>query len=145
MERRSGGMRKITQFLSQKQGSDAFFNFSPKRGLLRQERNRASLCVSVSIKAHPCFAAPLSGNQMDILCITSNIPERQRQSHRRQHGPHAHMNKGRFKLRSFVERTIAWLKSYHRLRYRYERKRCMFQAMVDFACLLIGLRRVEEM
>ena len=73
---------------------------------------------------------------------TGNIPERQRrQKHRRQHGPHAHMDKANFKFRSFVERTIAWLKSYHRLRYRYERKRCMFQAMVDMACLLICLRR----
>jgi transposase len=73
---------------------------------------------------------------------TTNIPERQRKRQsRRQHGPHAHMDKTSFKFRTFVERTIAWLKSYHRLRYRYERKKCMFQAMVDMACLLICLRR----
>ncbi|EFH79699.1 hypothetical protein Krac_0186 [Ktedonobacter racemifer DSM 44963] len=41
---------------------------------------------------------------------TSNIPERQRKSHRRQHGPHAHMDKDQFKFRTFVERAIAWLK-----------------------------------
>jgi transposase len=75
---------------------------------------------------------------------TSNIPERQRKSRRRQHGPHAHMDKGQFKFRTFVERTIAWLKSYHRLRYRYERKKCMFQVMVDLACLLICLWRTKE-
>lgn len=77
---------------------------------------------------------------------TSNIPERQRkQQHRRQRGPHAHMDKSQFKFRTFVERTIAWLKSYHRLRYRYERKKCMFQAMVDFACLLICLRKTTAL
>jgi hypothetical protein len=75
---------------------------------------------------------------------TSNIPEGQRKSHRRQHGPHANIDKYQFKFQTFVERAIAWLKNYHRLRYRYERKKCMFQAMVDFACLLICLRRTEE-
>jgi transposase len=76
---------------------------------------------------------------------TSNIPERQRKhQHRRQHGPHPHMDKRSFKFRAFTERTNAWIKSYHRLRYRYERKRCMFQAMVDLACLIICLRRVEN-
>ena len=55
------------------------------------------------------------------------------------------MDKGQFKFRAFVERTIALgLESYHRLRYRYERKKCMFQAMVDMACLLVCLRRVEK-
>jgi len=53
------------------------------------------------------------------------------------------MDKMQFKFRAFVERTNTWLKSYRKLRYRYERKRGMFQAVVDLACLLICLRRVE--
>lgn len=73
--------------------------------------------------------------------ITTNIPER-KAKHRRKRGRKPHMNKAQFKFRAFVERTNAWMKSYHRLRYRYERKRGMFQAVVDFCCLLICLRRV---
>jgi len=46
-------------------------------------------------------------------------------------------------IRALVERTNAWLKYFRKLRYRWERKKCMFQAMVELACLLICLRRVE--
>ena len=52
------------------------------------------------------------------------------------------MDKAIFKFRAFVERTNAWLKAFRKLRYRYERKRGMFQAVVDFCCMLICLRRV---
>jgi transposase len=71
----------------------------------------------------------------------TNIPER-KAKHRRKRGRKPHMDKTSFKFRTFVERTNAWLKSYRKLRYRYERKRGMFQAVVDFCCLLICLRRV---
>lgn len=71
----------------------------------------------------------------------TNIPER-RFKHRKKRGRKPHMDKARFKFRSFVERTNAWLKAFRKLRYRYERKRGMFQAVVDFCCLLICLRRV---
>lgn len=71
----------------------------------------------------------------------TNIPER-KTKHRRKRGRRPHMNKAIFKFRAFVERTNAWLKSYRKLRYRYERKRGMFQAVVDFCCLLICLRKV---
>lgn len=71
----------------------------------------------------------------------TNIPERHFK-HRRKRGRKPHLNKVQFKFRAFVERTNAWLKSYRKLRYRYERKRGMFQAVVDLACLLICLRRV---
>jgi hypothetical protein len=47
------------------------------------------------------------------------------------------------KFRAFVERTNAWLKYFRKLRYRWERKKCMFATKVDLACLLICLRRVE--
>lgn len=72
----------------------------------------------------------------------TNIPER-KAKHRRKRGRKPHMDKIQFKFRSFVERTNAWLKSYRKLRYRYERKRGMFQAVVDFCCLLICLRRAS--
>jgi len=74
----------------------------------------------------------------------TNIPERQFK-HRRKRGRKPHMNKASFKFRAFVERTNAWLKAFRKLRYRYERKRGMFQAVVDFCCLLICLRRVGDM
>jgi len=73
--------------------------------------------------------------------IGTNIPERQFK-HRRKLGRKPHMDKAQFKFRAFVERTNAWLKGFRKLRYRYERKRGMFQAVVDLACLLICLRRV---
>jgi transposase len=72
----------------------------------------------------------------------TNIPER-KSKHRRKLGRRPHMNKVQFKFRAFVERTNAWLKSYRKLRYRYERRRGMFQAVVDFCCLLICLRKTE--
>lgn len=73
--------------------------------------------------------------------IGTNIPER-KFKHRRKRGRKPHLDKTQFKFRAFVERTNAWLKSYRKLRYRYERKRGMFQAVVDLACLCICLRRV---
>lgn len=72
----------------------------------------------------------------------SNIPERQ-YKHRRKHGPRPHYNKVTARFRALVERTNAWLKYFRTLRYRWERKKCMFQAMVDLACLLICSGRVE--
>lgn len=74
--------------------------------------------------------------------IRSNIPER-KYKHRRKLGRKPRYDKVQFKFRSFVERTNAWLKYFRKLRYRWERKKCMFQAVVDLACLLICLRRVE--
>ena len=74
--------------------------------------------------------------------IGTNIPER-KYKHRRKRGRKPHYNKAQFKFRAFVERTNAWLKYFRKLRYRWERKKCMFQASVDLACLLICLRRME--
>jgi transposase len=72
----------------------------------------------------------------------TNIPER-KAKHRRKRGRKPHMNKLQFKFRAFVERTNAWLKYFRKLRYRWDRKRAMFQAHVDLACLLICLRKTE--
>lgn len=74
----------------------------------------------------------------------TNIPERQFK-HRRKRGRKPIYDKAQAKFRAFVERTNAWLKAFRKLRYRYERKRGMFQAVVDFCCLLICLRRVGDM
>lgn len=74
--------------------------------------------------------------------IGTNIPER-KAKHRRKRGRKPHMNKVQFKFRAFVERTNAWLKYFRKLRYRWDRKKAMFQAHVDLACLLICLRRTE--
>jgi transposase len=74
--------------------------------------------------------------------IGTNIPERQFK-HRRKRGRKPHMDKAHFKFRAFTERTNAWLKYFRKLRYRWDRKKSMFQAHVDLACLIICLRRVE--
>lgn len=74
--------------------------------------------------------------------IKSNIPERT-YKHRRKLGRKPRYSKTQFKFRAFIERTNAWLKYFRKLRYRWERKKCMFQAMVDLACLIICLRRVK--
>jgi transposase len=74
--------------------------------------------------------------------ITSNIPER-KYKHRRKRGRKPHYDKFTAKFRAFAERTNAWLKYFRKLRYRWERKKAMFQAHVDLACLIICLRRVE--
>jgi transposase len=71
----------------------------------------------------------------------TNIPERQFK-HRRKRGRKPHMDKVQFKFRAFVERTNAWLKYFRKLRYRWDRKRAMFQAHVDLACICICIRRV---
>lgn len=74
--------------------------------------------------------------------IRANIPER-KYKHRRKRGRKPRYDKQTAKFRAFVERTNAWLKYFRKLRYRWERKKSMFQAVVDLACLLICLRRVE--
>ena len=70
----------------------------------------------------------------------TNIPGR-KFTNRRKLGRKPHMDKAQFAFRAFVERTNAWLRSYRKLRYRYERKRGMFQAIVDLACICICLRK----
>ena len=70
----------------------------------------------------------------------TNIPERQFKHRKRGRKPR--MDKAQFKFRAFVERANAWLKYYRKLRYRWDRKRAMFQAHVDLACICICIRRV---
>lgn len=74
--------------------------------------------------------------------IASNIPERHFK-HRRKRGRKPNYDKAKARFRAFVERTNAWLKYFRKLRYRWDRKKAMFQAHVDLACLIICLRRTE--
>lgn len=74
--------------------------------------------------------------------IKANIPECT-YKHRRKRGRKPRYDKATGRARAFVERTNAWLKYFRKLRYRWERKKCMFQAVVDLACLIICLLRVE--
>ena len=74
--------------------------------------------------------------------IVPNIPERIFKK-RRKRGRKPLYDKIAGRFRAFVERTIAWLKSFRKLRYRYERKKSMFQAWLDFSCLVVCLRRVR--
>lgn len=73
--------------------------------------------------------------------IKTNISERQFK-HRRKKGRKPIYDKTKAKFRAFVERTFAWLKSFRRLRYRWDRTKLMFQAFVNLGCLVICLRRV---
>ncbi|WP_157465451.1 IS5 family transposase [Deinococcus apachensis] len=50
----------------------------------------------------------------------------------------------RYKQRWMVERTIAWLQSFRRIRTRDERKAQNFLGFVQLACILILLRRVSR-
>jgi transposase len=72
--------------------------------------------------------------------IMANIPPRQFTGRDRSQVPYNQQLAG---WRFTVERTFAWLKSFRRLRYRWERRWQMFQAFVELGCLLICLRRVE--
>lgn len=49
----------------------------------------------------------------------------------------------RYKRRWKVERTIAWLQSFRRVRTRDERKAQNFLGFVHLACILILLRRIS--
>lgn len=80
--------------------------------------------------------------KMKLRGTTTNIPER-KSKHRRKRGRKPHMDKAQFTFRAFAERSNAWLKNYRKLRYRYERKRGMFQAVVDLVCICICLRKTE--
>ena len=46
------------------------------------------------------------------------------------------------RLRWVVERTLAWLHAFRRLRTRYERRADTYQAMISLACSIICLRRL---
>lgn len=47
-------------------------------------------------------------------------------------------------LRWVVERTIAWLHQFRRLRVRYERRADIHQAFLNIACAIICLRALRS-
>lgn len=49
-------------------------------------------------------------------------------------------DKGLGRLRWFIERTIAWLHQFRRLRVRYERRDDIHQAFLSIGCILICFR-----
>lgn len=47
-----------------------------------------------------------------------------------------------YRTRWIVERTIAWLMNYRRITVRWDRNPNNYEAFIEFACILICLRRV---
>jgi len=47
-------------------------------------------------------------------------------------------------VRWVVERTIAWLHQFRRLRVRYERRADIHQAFLTLGCILIGVRVIHS-
>lgn len=73
--------------------------------------------------------------------IKANIPER-RYSHRRKIGRPPNYDPVLGKSRYSVERTNAWMKSFRRIHFRFDRTLPMFRSWVQLACIIICLRRL---
>lgn len=73
--------------------------------------------------------------------IKANIPER-RWSHRRKIGRPPNYDPVLGKSRYAVERTNAWMKSFRRIHFRFDRTVFMFKAFVQLACIVICLRKL---
>lgn len=73
--------------------------------------------------------------------IRTNIPERQFQRRRKRGRPPAY-DRTLGKQRYVVERTNGWLKSFRRLRFRYDYTMASFRGLVLLACLVIGVRKL---
>ena len=75
--------------------------------------------------------------------IRANIPERQFKK-RRKRGRPPKYDKVLGKQRFVVERTNAWLKSFRRIHFRYDRSLVSFKAFVLLSCVVICLRRLVD-
>lgn len=73
--------------------------------------------------------------------IKTNIPER-RWNHRRKKGRPPNYSSVLGKSRYSVERTNAWMKSFRRIHFRYDRTVSMFKAFVQLAMIVICLRKL---
>ena len=73
--------------------------------------------------------------------IKVNVPERQYRK-RRKRGRPPKYDPELGKTRYTVERTNAWLKSFKRIHFRFDRTLVMFEAWVLLACVVICLRRL---
>lgn len=73
--------------------------------------------------------------------IKVNIPERQ-YGKRRKRGRPPNYDKDLGKQRYVVERTNGWLKSFRRIRFRYDYSLASFRAFVLLACIVVCVRRL---
>ena len=73
--------------------------------------------------------------------IKANIPERE-YSHRRKRGRPPNYDPVLGKSRYSVERTNAWMKSFRRIHFRYDRTLPIFRSWIQLACIVICLRRL---
>jgi transposase len=60
-------------------------------------------------------------------------------------GPKSAHGSGLGRERWVVERTIAWLHQYRRLRVRYERRAAIHEAFLHIACSLICVKQLQGM
>ena len=77
--------------------------------------------------------------ELSELGIQMIAPNRKNRKHKTQDGRRLR----RYKRRWYVERTIAWLQSFRRVRTRDEYKAQHFLGFVQLACILILLRRIS--
>ncbi len=64
----------------------------------------------------------------------------------RRGGPDTHaFGQGLGRVRWVVERTIAWLHQFRRLRVRYERRADIHQAFLSLGCILICFRTLDPL
>lgn len=73
--------------------------------------------------------------------VKANIPER-RYSHRRKIGRPPNYDPVLGRSRYSVERTNAWMKSFRRVHFRFDRTLPMFRSWVQLACIVICLRKL---
>jgi len=65
-----------------------------------------------------------------------------RRNRKKQHKTQDGRSLRRYKRRWTVERTIAWIKHYHRLCIRWEKSTTMFQGFLHLGCTLLLLKEV---
>lgn len=73
--------------------------------------------------------------------IQGNIPERQFQKRRKRGRPPVY-DKDLGRERYVVERTISWLKSFRRVKFRYDYSAVSFRAFLLLGCIVVCVRRL---
>lgn len=73
--------------------------------------------------------------------ITPYIPKRRKKGQQEEPAYNATI-KDQYATRWIVERTNAWLQNYRRITVRWDRYPESYEAFIEFACILICLRRV---
>jgi len=66
--------------------------------------------------------------------------ETRRRDYKHKKGPKFRLNKEKYKIRFYVERTNAWLKAFRHIRIRRDYKPSMFKAFVYLALIIILVR-----